>query len=219
MSTIHYSYEFEMLLKEEAEKAESMSILHTKAYEKYQRYSIYINIPVIVLSSIVGFLSPLTLFKEQGLFLGGLSIGIAIMKTTDNYFDFTKRCETHRMVALNYHRISKFIQLQLSLEKDCRVKPQDLFQLIQNDLQNIRDAEPLVPSSINKIFNEKYKDEPTAKPAITNGLTQIRINQKQNYFDKTPKAVSLNPIVDVSALKEKAISSLKINPPELKEES
>jgi hypothetical protein len=113
------------------------------------------------------------------------------------------------MVALNYHRISKFIQLQLSLEKDCRVKPQDLFQLIQNDLQNIRDAEPLIPSSIIKLFNEKYKDEPTAKPAITNGLTQIRINQKQNYFDKTPKAVPLNPLFDISSVKENAIAELK----------
>jgi hypothetical protein len=216
MATIHYSTEFEALLKEEAEKSESMSILHTKSYEIYQKYSIFINIPVIVLSSIIGFLSPLSLFPTQGLLLGGMSIGVAIMKTIDNFFDFTKRCETHRMVALNYLRISKFIQLQLSLEKDCRVKPSDLFQIIQNDLQNIRDAEPLVPSRIIQKFNEKYKDEPTAKPAITNGLTQIRINTKRNYFDETPKGISLvsNPL---STLKEDVISKLKSGAlPELK---
>ena len=194
MASIHYSHEFENLLKEEAEKSESMSILHTKSYEKYQKYSIQINIPVIVLSSIIGFLSPLALFPNQGLLLGGLSIGVAILKTVDNYFDFTKRCETHRMTALNYLRISKFIQLQLSLEKECRVKPSDLFQLIQNDLQNIRDAEPLVPSEVIHGFNMRYKDEPTAKPAITNGLTQIRINSKRNYYDETPKALSLPPL-------------------------
>jgi hypothetical protein len=209
MTSINYSHEFETLLKEEAEKAESMSILHTKSYEKYQKLSIYINIPVIVLSSVIGFLSPLSLFNNQGLLLGGLSIGVAIMKTTDNYFDFTKRCETHRMVALNYLRISKFIQLQLSLEKDCRVKPSDLFQLIQNDLQNIRDAEPLVPSEVIDKFNSRYKDEPTSKPAITNGLTQIKINAKRNYYDPTPKATTAGFGFDISTLKENAISALK----------
>jgi paraquat-inducible protein B len=214
MTNIHYSTEFETLLKEEAEKAESMSILHTKSYEKYQKFSIYINIPVIVFSSIIGFLSPLALFPNQGLLLGALSIGVAIMKTTDNYFDFTKRCETHRMTALNYIRISKFIQLQLSLEKECRVKPSDLFQLIQNDLQNIRDAEPLVPSEVIDKFNARYKDEPTARPAITNGLTQIRINTKRNYYDDTPKAFVLNPLASV---KETVIDKLKSGVlPELK---
>ena len=207
MTSIHYSTEFETLLKEEAEKAESMSILHTKSYEKYQKYSIYINIPVIVFSSVIGFLSPLAIFPNQGLLLGGMSIGVAIMKTVDNYFDFTKRCETHRMTALNYLRISKFIQLQLSLEKECRVKPQDLFQLIQNDLQNIRDAEPLVPSEVINAFNVRYKDEPTSKPAITNGLTQIRINSKRNYFDDTPKAIPA--FFDTAQLKTDALNKLK----------
>jgi hypothetical protein len=97
----------------------------------------------------------------------------------------------------------------LSLEKDCRVKPSDLFQLIQNDLQNIRDAEPLVPSEVIDKFNSRYKDEPTSKPAITNGLTQIKINAKRNYYDPTPKATTAGFGFDISTLKENAISALK----------
>jgi hypothetical protein len=199
---IHYSSEFENLLKEEAEKSEAMSILHTKSYEKYQKYSIGINIPVIVLSSVIGFLSPISIFPNQGLFLGALSIGVAILKTTDNYFDFTKRCETHRMTSLNYIKISKYIQLQLSLEKDCRVKAGDLFGLIQNDLQNIRDSEPLIPQEVIDKFNSKYRDEPTCKPAITNGLTQIRINSKAHYYDETPLPV-VNPMFFAEKKEEK----------------
>lgn len=175
---IIYSDDFETLLKDEAEKAESMSILHNKAYLRFNKFSVFINIPVIILSSVIGFLSPLNMFEKQPIMLGALSIFIAILKTTDNFFDFTKRCETHRMTSLNYIRISKWIQIQLSLERDCRVNALDLFNTINNDLQNIRDAEPAIPYQVITEFNKQYKEEPTAKPAITNGLTQVKINAK-----------------------------------------
>lgn len=180
LSHITYSDDFENLLKAEAEKAESMSLLHTRAFEKFSFLSVIINIPVIVISSIIGFLSPLNLFEQQAILLGSLSIMVAILKTIDNYFDLTRRCETHRMTGLNYSRVSKWIQLQLSLERDCRVSAKDLFDIISNELQNIREAEPIIPEDIIKYFNNRYRNEPTAKPAITNGLTVISVNRNSN---------------------------------------
>jgi hypothetical protein len=180
LSNIRYTDDFELLLKEEAEKAEAMSILHANCYAKFSKFSIFINIPVIIISSVIGFLSPLNLFTDQNIMLGGISIIVAILKTFDSYFDFTKRCETHRMTSLSYAKISKYIQLQLSLEKNCRFNAKDLYDIINNDLQNIRDAEPLIPKDIINEFNLKYKNETTARPAITNGLTCIKINKTYN---------------------------------------
>jgi hypothetical protein len=203
MNTISYSEDFENLLKSEAEKAESMSLLHLKSYEKFSFLSIILNIPVIIISSIIGFLSPLNLFSQQAILLGSLSIFVAILKTIDNYFDLTKRCETHRMTGLNYSRVSKWIQLQLSLERDCRVNPKDLFDIISNDLQNIREAEPIIPDDIIKVFNNKYRNEPTAKPAITNGLTLVKVNnknlKKETYLTKdfTISSESPRPFINL----------------------
>jgi len=175
---ITYTDDFEQLLKEEAEKAESMSILHNYAYIRYNTFSIYINIPVIVLSSIIGFLSPLVLFNEQSIMLGAMSVFVAILKTIDNYFDYTKRSEAHRLTSLSYMKISKYIQIQLSLEKDVRIKAKDLLDIITNDLQALKDSEPLIHKIIIKQYNQRYKDEDTTKPAICNGLTHIKINKK-----------------------------------------
>lgn len=174
---ISYSDDFEDLLKDEAEKSEAMCILHNNAYLKFYKISIGLNIPVIVISSIIGFMSPLSLFPEQPIFLGALSIGVAILKTVDNYFDISKRCETHRLMANAYSRVSKWIQLQLSLERECRVNAKDLFDIISNEMQNIREAEPLIPDDVIEEFKKKYKDEKTSKPSITNGLTDIKINK------------------------------------------
>ena len=77
---IIYSEEFEKLLKEEAEKAECLSICHSFSHQKYQKLSTFINIPVIILSSVVGFITPLTMFPEQTIMLGSVSILISILK-------------------------------------------------------------------------------------------------------------------------------------------
>jgi hypothetical protein len=90
------------------------------------------------------------------------------------------------MTALNYIKISKWLQIQLSLERNCRINPKDLFDIITNDLQNIRDAEPIIPKTVISDFNTQYKNEETAKPAITNGLTKVKIN-KNLLADNTPK--------------------------------
>lgn len=51
------------------------------------------NIPIVVISSIVGFLSAVDLFDSQNIMLGILSILVSLIKSLDNYFDYTKQCE------------------------------------------------------------------------------------------------------------------------------
>lgn len=175
--SLSYTSDLEKLLKKEAEIAQSMSILHSKSHIKYNRLSVFINIPVIVLSSVVGFLSTLSLFTHQGVLLGGISILIGIIKTLDSYFDFTKRSETHRIISLSYNKIFKFIEIQLNLEKKCRINAKDLLDLIVNDIQALHEQEPIITKDVINEYNRLYKDELVAKPYIVNGLTSININQ------------------------------------------
>ena len=194
---VSYTDEFENLLKAESEKSEAMSILHSMSSQKYNTLSIFINIPVIIVSSLIGFLSPITLFENQAIFLGALSIVVAILKTIDNYFDWTKKGEAHRITGLNYAKISKFIQIQLSLEKECRIIPNDILTVITSDLQNLKDSEPVICQDIIKQFNEKYKDENTAKPAITNGLTKVIINKKNLNASKSNQSLNSPTVVQM----------------------
>jgi hypothetical protein len=195
METMNVSYtnEFESLLKDESEKAEAMSILHSMSHAHFNKLSVGVNIPVIILSSLIGFLSPLTLFNDQAILLGALSIIVAIAKTVDSYMDFTKRTETHRVIGLNYAKISKFIQIQLSLEKDCRINAKDLLDYIQNDLQNLKDQEPIISQKIIQAFNIRYKSEPTSKPSITNGLTVVKINKQLASAPSSPEVLLTLP--------------------------
>lgn len=183
---IVYNSQFETLLKDEAEKAESMSILHQIASLKYNKFSVGINIPIIILSSTIGFLSVLTVFPPVvDIVLGSVSIGIGILKAIESYFGFTKLSEHHRLTSLAYNKISKYIQIQLSLPRECRINAHDILNLIQSDLQNIKDSEPVIPDDVVIFFNNKYKDELTKKPPICNGLTSVNIN---NLMSREPSS-------------------------------
>ena len=176
IKNIVYTDEFENLLKDEAEKAEIMSILHMKMHEKYQKLSSFINMPVIVISSMIGFLSQLKISNYQSEILGAVSILVAILKTIDNYYDYTKKTETHRIISLQYSKISKFIQIQLLLDRNTRINAKDLLDIIIYDLQNIKDSEPIISTDIIEFFNNKYdKYKNICKPNIVNGLTEVKI--------------------------------------------
>jgi hypothetical protein len=183
LMSIYYSDAFEHLLKNEAEKAESMYILHQNSFRKYNKLSMITNIPVIVLSAIIGFMSPITMFDNQNIFLGCLSVVCGIIKTIDSYMDFTKRSQTHYLTGLNYKKISKFIQIQLSLEKSVRVGANDILKYITTDLENIANSEPCIPKDVIARYNFKYNKYKTSKPAICNGLTNVVINVGTKIID------------------------------------
>jgi hypothetical protein len=196
--SIYYSDAFEHLLKNEAEKAESMYILHQNSFRKYNKLSMITNIPVIVLSAIIGFMSPITMFDNQNIFLGCLSVVCGIIKTIDSYMDFTKRSQTHYLTGLNYKKISKFIQIQLSLEKSVRVSPNDILKYITTDLENIANSEPCIPKDVIARYNFKYNKYKTSKPAICNGLTNVVINVGAKIVDDIVDNVITTNIDDMA---------------------
>lgn len=173
---IIYSDHFEDLLSKESQKCASMSILHLMAFEKYNKLSMVTNIPVIILSALVGFMSPIDLFPEQSIFLGALSVLIGIIKTLDSYMDFTKRTQSHYMISLSYKKIAKLIQIQMELDRDYRISAMDLLSVITNDIENIVNSEPVIPPDIVAKFNAKYGLDPATKPPFVIGkLSDIKI--------------------------------------------
>ena len=79
---ITYNDELERLLKENSEECESLSILHRMSYEKYNKRSNYINIPVIILSSAIGFITGIDLqYDQMNIILGVGSVFVGIIKS------------------------------------------------------------------------------------------------------------------------------------------
>ena len=136
--SLDYDTDVENLLKENAEECESLSLLHRSAFEKYNRLSNVINVPVIVLSSAIGFATGIEIgYDKINIVLGVASIFVGIIKSIDSYFALPKRAEGHRLCSLQYAQINKRIAVELSLKREMRQNPKDMLNLIKSDMKNV----------------------------------------------------------------------------------
>lgn len=183
-----YDDNLENLLKEEAEKAESLSILHRMSHEKFNLYSNAINIPVIVGSSAIGFITGIKVdYEDMNIILGIASVVIGVIKSLDTFFQLANRSERHRLVSLQYGQICRRLSIELALERNVRENAKDLLHIIRTDLKNLEEISPIITDDIIEKYKTKYPKvdgEKIARPPITNGLTEICVNKPDNYVVK-----------------------------------
>ena len=177
-NVIFYNNDLETLLAQSAEECESLGILHLASYEKYNKLSNIINIPVIILSSGIGFITGIDLnYDKMNIILGIGSVFVGIIKSIDSYFQLGKRSESHRMCALQYTQINKKIQIELSLCREQRQTAKDMLSIIKTDIKNLQDISPVIDQEIIKEYNLKYgKYKNVKKPNFVNGLTVVKVN-------------------------------------------
>lgn len=180
---IDYDTDIEVLLKANAEECESLSLLHRLSYEKFNNLSNIINVPVIILSSAIGFATGIEIgYDKINIVLGVASIFVGIIKSIDSYFGLPKRAEGHRICSLQYAQFNKRIAVELALKREQRQNPKDMLNLIKTDMKNLADIAPLIDEDIILKFKTKYADGSghykTHTANITNGLTPIMVNGK-----------------------------------------
>jgi hypothetical protein len=179
---ITYNTNLEQLLKENSEECESLSILHRMSYEKYNKLSNYINIPVIILSSAIGFITGIDLqYDRMNIILGVGSVFVGIIKSVDTYFQLAKRAESHRICSLQFSQISKKLQIELTLHRKQRATAENMMNIVKTDIKNMQDIAPLIDDDIIEIYNGKYRRyKRVKKPNFVNGLTEVKINPYNN---------------------------------------
>jgi len=181
-NVITYNTELEQLLKENSEECESLSILHRMSYEKYNKRSNYINIPVIILSSAIGFITGIDLqYDKMNIILGVGSVFVGIIKSVDTYFQLAKRAESHRICSLQFSQISKKLQIELTLHRKQRATAENMMNIVKTDIKNMQDIAPLIDDDIIELYNAKYRRyKRVKKPNFVNGLTEVKVNPYNN---------------------------------------
>jgi hypothetical protein len=224
---ITWNVHLERIISEEGERAECFSWLHTQAEKKFNRLNTSITLPVIVLSTIAGTASIGAQGLESGdamgkfinMAFGGLSLVVGVLNTVSSYFSWAKRAEAHRISAITYNKIYRFIVVELALPRNERMLAKDFLKTIREDLDRLNETSPAVPDNIIQIFKDKFeKSTPEVKkPEITNGLDPIlAYPPPPDENIEPPKSVKLiasprSPIAS-SILSNSSSSSLEESP-------
>jgi hypothetical protein len=164
------------------EKAHCLSWLHKRAEALYSRRRNFIDLPVIVISSMTGFLSvgSSTMFEGQekwsSIALGVASLFVGVLNTTGSYFGWSKRAEGHRIASIQYAKLYRFLQVEMSLPREERMNPHDLLKSTRDQYDRMQEISPLLPPEIIKEFQQKFKNEhEISKPEEANGLEKIEV--------------------------------------------
>ncbi len=193
--TIHWTSALEMLLAEEAEKCRGYAWIHSKGEVVYGKYESWISLPVIILSSVGGFLTASTGSILPGGtisngFLGAVSLFVAILNTIGTKYQFAKKNEGHRVAYLAYNEIFNFVTTELSLPRNERMKPYDMIKMVRTTMKGLAQTAPSLPPNIIDIFHRQFAHQThISQPPETNGLTKVKV-YTENATAPTPTLMS-----------------------------
>lgn len=181
-ASVTYNHRLEEYFASTGEKAHCLSVLHKQAEAIYDRRKIWIDIPVILGSGIIAFLNAGSSAMFEGearlssIALGVGSLSVGVLNTIGSYFQWSKKAEGHRIAAIQYSKLYRFLNVEMSLPREERMSPRDLLKYVKDQYDRLQEVSPLVPRELiihfKKEFNKpEYKN--ISKPEETNGLEQI----------------------------------------------
>lgn len=189
-TNIHWTEKLEDYFASTGEKAHCLAWVHKRSEALYSVRKTFIDLPVIVGSGLIAFLNAgsSSLFNDARLSSIALGVGslvLGIMNTMGTYFGWAKRAEGHRISAIHYAKLYRFIAVEMSLPREERTSPHDLLKFVKDQYDRLAEISPLVPSTVIQEFTRKFhKIKDISKPEETNGLEKITV-YKSNPGDES----------------------------------
>jgi hypothetical protein len=188
---IKWQTKLETYFAETGEQALCYAWMHRKAEALYGTRTGWIDLPVIILGTLNGAVSvgSDTLFgtaQYASVGVGVVALLTAILTTIGSYFAWAKRAEGHRISAISYDKLHKFLSVEMSLPRNERMEADDLLKYVKTETDRLAEISPLVPPKIIELFKMRFSCEKYAeisKPSITNGLHAIEVYKPS---DATP---------------------------------
>jgi hypothetical protein len=189
MKAIHWTEMLEEYFASTGEKAHCLSWCHKRAEQLYSVRRTWIDLPVIVISGVTGFLSAgsTTMFPDpriSSVALGVASLFVSVLNTAGSYYGWAKRAEGHRISAIHYARLYRFISVELSLPRDERMEPNDFLKYVKDQYDLLQEISPLLPPEVISEFNKLFANETEiSKPEEANGLEKITVYRNDVNLD------------------------------------
>jgi len=186
-----WSDEIEELLSEWSEISQCYGWLHNYSTRKYKNKFHHLQIPIIVLSTLTGTANfaidsyvPVNYQSGFSACVGSLNIFCGILGTLLSFLRYSEIYEGHRIAALAWSKLSRCIEIELSLQEIKRKPCREFLKVCRAEYDNLLESSPNIDLDIISIFNKKFNDKypNVRRPLIVNGLKAIKV-----YREEPPK--------------------------------
>lgn len=190
--SISWNHSLEKLIAQEGEKCSGLAWLYTESERYYSRNNTYVALPVIVLSTLTGFLSGSSSMifggsEMSSIGTGAISLFTGVLSTIGSYYTWAKKAEACRISALQYSKLQKVIAVEMTLPKNERVPAPSMLKMMRDNVERLLETSPAIPVHIIQKYNIKFRDATdVAHPEITNGVHKIEINTMDTSIQEIP---------------------------------
>ena len=177
-----WSDEIETLLSEWGEISQCYAWLHNYGQRKYRKKYHHLQIPIIILSTLTGTANfavdsyiPSEFQHGFSAVVGGFNIFCGILGTLLAFLKYAEVYEGHRISALAWSKLSRSIEIELSLHHKKRKPCRDFLKICRSEYDNLLESSPSIDLDIITMFNNKFNQKypNVRKPIIVNGLKAI----------------------------------------------
>ena len=198
--TIRWTEKLEEYFASTGEKAHCLAWVHKRGEEMFSKRKTFIDLPVIVGSGVIAFLNAgsQSMFEDARLASISLGVGslvVGILNTMGTYFGWAKRSEGHRISAIHYAKLYRFIAIEMSLPREERMSPHDLLKFVKDQYDRLAEISPMVPPEVIARFKHEFKKHTDiSKPEETNGLEKISVYRESDASsDDEQSEVAVSP--------------------------
>ena len=182
-TTVGWTNILEEYFASTGEKAHCLSWLHKRAEAMFSHRTIFLDLPTIIIGAVNGFMSvgAKQIFPNDdfaSVYIGVIALFVSLLNTINSYFSWSRRAEGHRISALQYSKLFRFLAIEMSLPRSQRMSPAELLKYTKEAYDRLSEISPLVPSTIIEDFQKKFADpkyKTISRPEETNGLEHIVI--------------------------------------------
>ena len=169
---------FEKICADMIDEAQINTFLHIKSHRYYSKWSRTFQIPIILLSAIVGsanFASN-NFGKEKEtviLAVGAISIVISIISSIAQYLKLAELKESHRISSFHWEKFYNKIKVQLMLTRGARRRLPDFYDDITTEYHRLKEISPIFTSKISKSARKNEGYEYLNIPFYLNGFRPV----------------------------------------------
>ncbi|NBQ70575.1 MAG: SLATT domain-containing protein, partial [Nitrosomonadaceae bacterium] len=159
-----WSKEQEQLMSEWSDIALCYRWLHDNSEKIYHAKNLWINLPVIILTTLGGtasfgvqsvFSDPIS--KQYASFaIGSVSLFAGILTTVGNYLRYAQLEESNRVASIAWGKFQRLIAIELAMNPNERMDAIDFLKICRADLDRLIEQSPPIPTEAIYVFEAKF---------------------------------------------------------------